>query len=262
ILGPPTDPEGEVEALRRRVRELEAANRELEAFSYTVSHDLRAPLRGMEYLSRILEEDAAAALRPEDQETLRRLRQESLRASRLVDDLLALSRVARAEIHAQAIDLAAIAQTIVTELEDREPDRAVTVTIQTEEMDALGDPALVRLVLENLLSNAWKFTRRCPDAHIEVGATSRENATRTFFVRDNGAGFDPADASRLFQPFQRLHPQKDFEGTGVGLASVRRIIERHGGEVEAEGRPGHGACFSFTLPAVGEKPKAANRLKH
>jgi signal transduction histidine kinase len=237
------------EDLERRVAErtaeLEALNRELEAFSYSVSHDLRAPLRGIDGFSQALLEDEADALSPRGQEYLRRVRAASQRMGRLIDDLLAVSRLTRGGVHREAVDLSALARAVARELEELDPARRVSVAV-ADGLVVEGDPALLRAALENLLGNAWKFTRGRPDARIEVGVT-RHGGERAYFVRDNGVGFDQAYVDKLFTPFQRLHGVTEFEGSGIGLATVQRIIHRHGGRVWAEGRVGQGATFYFTL---------------
>jgi len=226
------------------VQELERKNRELEAFSYSVSHDLRAPLRGLEGFSRLLEAQAAD-LDEKSRHYLDRIRSAARRMSELIDGLLALSRVGRAELSRAPVDLSALARDVAAELERAEPDRSVRVTIQ-EDLAAEGDRRLLRIALENLLGNAFKFTAKTADAAVELGAAESEGQ-RTYFVRDNGAGFDSAYAQRLFAPFQRLHDESDFPGTGIGLATVHRIVERHGGRVWAEGVVGLGATLFWTL---------------
>jgi PAS domain S-box-containing protein len=224
----------------------EAANRELESFSYSVAHDLRAPLRAIEGFSQALLEDHGPALDPTGQDYLARIRAAARRMSGLIDDLLALSRVSRAELRREHVDLSALARAAVTTLETADPARRVDVTIAPG-LAAVGDPKLLAIVLDNLIGNAWKFTQRTDPARIEVAARDQDGR-RVYFVRDNGAGFDQAYADKLFGVFQRLHSAADFPGTGIGLATVKRIIERHGGRVWAEGVAGQGATFSFTLP--------------
>jgi light-regulated signal transduction histidine kinase (bacteriophytochrome) len=236
-------------ALAERAGELEAANRELHAFSYSVSHDLRAPLRSIDGFSLALVEDYGSALDDHARDYLSRIRASAQRMAELIDALLGLSRVTRAELRRVPLDLSALAAAVVAELRQREPERAVEVTLAPG-LSAQGDPSLMRNVLENLLGNAWKFTAGCQPARIEFGCQPDDEAPggRVFFVRDNGAGFDMAYADRLFGAFQRLHDQREFPGTGVGLASVQRIIVRHGGRVWAEAAAGTGATFYFTLP--------------
>ncbi|MDD2764796.1 MAG: PAS domain S-box protein [Opitutaceae bacterium] len=238
------------EELERRVQErtaeLEAANRELEAFSYSVSHDLRAPLRSIDGFSRILLEDYADKLDDEGRDNLGRVRAASQRMAELIDDLLKLSRAARTEMRRTAVNLTALAGEIGAELQRTEPARPVRWLIAPG-LTATGDPRLLRVALENLLNNAWKFTGPRPDACIEFGTAPTE-AGLAFFVRDNGVGFDMAYAGKLFGAFQRLHRAAEFPGTGIGLATVQRIICRHGGRVWAEGKINRGATFFFTLP--------------
>lgn len=239
------------ERVRERTRRLEAANRELESFSYSVSHDLRAPLRSIEGFSKALQEDYEAKLGAEGKDFLRRVRSATQRMAGLIDDLLTLSRMSRAEMRSDSVDLSALSDEIAEELRRHEPQRTVSVVVQPG-MQARGDPSLVRVVLQNLLHNAWKFSGRRRDARIEVGTIER-NGRQVFFVRDNGVGFDMAYADRLFGAFQRLHGEADFPGTGIGLATVQRIVRRHGGEVWAEAAPEQGATLFFTLapePAI------------
>lgn len=234
--------------VEERTNELKATNKELEAFSYSVAHDLRAPLRIIDGFSRAVIDDAADKLASEDVEHLERIRSASQRMGTLIDDLLELSRLARQEIRKERVDLSELAGSVAGELRKMEPDRPVEFVI-TEGLSAVCDRSLIRVVLENLVGNAWKFTSKDPSPRIEVGALGEKDGTETFFVRDNGAGFDMRYAERLFGAFQRLHSQDEFKGTGVGLATVQRIVHRHGGEVWAEGAPGKGATFYFTLPA-------------
>ena len=232
--------------VRERTAQLEAANRELEAFSYSVSHDLKAPLRSIDGLSRALREDFGPKLDAAGREFLERIGAASRRMGELIDDLLALSRVTRAEIVRAPVDLSAVAEEIVSDLHKSAPARNVHVEIAPH-LIAQGDPNLLRVALENLLANAWKFSSGRLQAEIEVGATRRNEQT-AYYVRDNGAGFDMAYANRLFAAFQRLHGTREFPGTGVGLATVQRVIFRHGGKVWAEGAVNRGATFYFTLP--------------
>jgi PAS domain S-box-containing protein len=234
-----------------RTQALDAANRELEAFSYSVSHDLRAPLRAIDGFARLLEERHAAALAGEGRGYLRRVREGARRMNRLIEDLLAFSRVARAELTACEIDLSALAKAVATELAASAPERRIEWRI-ADGLRAHADPGLMRVVLANLLGNAWKYTGRTERAVIEFG----RGANGEFFLRDNGVGFDPKHAAGLFEPFRRLHGEEEFEGSGIGLATVRRIIERHHGRVRAESSPGNGATFHFALPPG---PAAASR---
>jgi PAS domain S-box-containing protein len=229
-----------------RTRQLEAANRELEAFSYSVSHDLRAPLRAVDGFSQVLLNRYADKLDDTGRDYLARVRRASQRMGELIDDLLQLSRVTRGNLRRQEVDLSAMAQGMIEELRRTPPERAVAVTIQAG-MQAFGDAGLLRVVLDNLLGNAWKFTRHAAAAQIEFGCRPRDGEL-VYCVRDNGAGFDAAYSRKLFQVFQRLHTDAEFEGTGIGLATVQRIVQRHGGRVWAEGEIGKGAAFYFTLP--------------
>jgi len=225
-------------------RELEQANKELEAFSYSVSHDLRAPLRRIDGFSKALLDQYGGKLDAEGCHYLARVRAGTQKMSALIDDLLALSRTSRAPLRKEPIDLSKLASNVVAELRDRDPSRAVTVRI-ADGLTFRGDSRLISVVLVNLLGNAWKFTARNPDAEIAVGWES-EAGEKVFFVKDNGAGFDMARAGNLFAPFQRLHTESEFEGSGIGLATVQRIISRHGGTIRAESSVGKGATFFFT----------------
>jgi signal transduction histidine kinase len=235
--------------LERRVQErttqLASANKELEAFSYSVSHDLRAPLRSIDGFSQALLEDYGDRLDEAGREDLNRVRSATQRMSVLIDDMLNLSRVTRSEMRKEQVDLSSLARAVVNELKEEEPNRKVEAVI-ADGLTAEGDSQLLQVVMQNLLSNAWKYTSAHPCARIEFGR--HQNGGRpSYFVRDDGAGFDPAYANRLFGAFQRLHGVKEFPGTGVGLATVQRIIHRHGGEIWAEGAVEKGATFYFTL---------------
>jgi len=230
------------------VEELERKNRELEAFSYSVSHDLRAPLRGIDGFSQALLEDYADRLDEKGQDYLRRVRAAAQRMGALIDDLLQLARVVRAELHRSRVSLSDIARQVAADLRLKEPDRQPLLTIQ-DGLVADADAGLIRVALENLLGNAWKFTARVAEARIDFGADARDGEA-VFVVRDNGAGFSMDYADKLFRPFQRLHGESEFPGTGIGLATVHRIIDRHGGRVWAEGAVGRGATFSFTIPPI------------
>ena len=240
--------EGSSRDLEIANRELEGANRELEAFSYSVSHDLRAPLRSIAGFSQILLEDHADVLGEEGRGYLGRVRAASEHMGHLIDDLLDLSRVSRGQLRRELVDLGAMAEGIVQQLRKEDPERDVEFVTE-EDLIAFGDANLLAVALENLLGNAWKFTQREPEARIELGAERRPEGP-VFFVRDNGAGFEMAYADKLFGAFQRLHSPEEFEGTGIGLATVARIVHRHGGQVWAEGEVGEGAAFFFTLGAV------------
>jgi len=228
-----------------RTVQLEAANKELESFSYSVSHDLRAPLRGIDGFSQALLEDYGDHLDAQGKSYLQRVRAASQRMAELIDDMLSLSRVSRGEMKSQAVDLGALAQSIAAELQSADRRRQVEFTIAAGLL-AKGDARLLRVVLENLLRNAWKFTGKNSTAKIEVGV-DRQNGQPVYFVRDDGAGFDMAYAEKLFGAFQRLHSSTEFQGTGIGLATVQRVIRRHGGRVWAESKVGQGATFYFTL---------------
>lgn len=227
------------------VAELERKNKELEAFSYSVSHDLRAPLRGIDGFSKILLEDYDAVLDSRGREYLGRVRAAARRMGELIDDLLELSRVGRAALNRTPVDLSSLARSVAADLGRKEPDRRVEFAID-DAPAAEGDVRLLQIVLENLLGNAWKFTSKVAAPRIEFRALRAGRETH-YFVRDNGAGFDAQYAGKLFQPFQRLHAESDFAGTGIGLATVHRIIDRHGGRVWAESLADNGATFFFTL---------------
>jgi signal transduction histidine kinase len=229
-------------------RELEGANKELEAFSYSVSHDLRAPLRTIDGFSQILIEDYADKLDQEGEDYLGRVRVASQHMDNLIDDLLDLSRVSRGPLRREPVDLSAVATGIIDELRRSQPEREVEFVTE-EGLTAFADANLLTVALENLLGNAWKFTSKQPQATIEFGSTPREGTEdhTSFFVRDNGVGFEMAYSEKLFGAFQRLHGSEEFEGTGIGLATVQRIVRRHGGRVWAEGEVGRGATFFFTL---------------
>ena len=233
------------EARAELVRDLEHKNRELESFSYAVSHDLRAPLRRIDSFSRAVLESQGDRLDETGRRYLERVREGSQHMSQLIDDVLHLAKVTRAELREQEVDLSAIATLALERLQESEPDRKVDIKVRPGVV-VTGDGQLLRIAIENLLENAWKFTGKQPNARIEFGVTQVQNEP-TFFVRDNGAGFDMTYVGRLFGPFQRLHPQAEFAGSGIGLATVQRIIHRHGGRVWAEGLEGQGATFQFTL---------------
>jgi light-regulated signal transduction histidine kinase (bacteriophytochrome) len=227
------------------VAELAAVNKELEAFSYSVSHDLRAPLRSIDGFSHALIEEHAGQLDETAMDYLRRIRAATQRMGELIDDLLDLSRVTRRDMRHDDVDLSALATAVMADLTRARPERSAEVHI-AEGLRGRGDRALLRLMLENLLGNAWKFTARETPARIEVGV-QRDGDRLAYYVRDNGVGFDIAYADKLFGAFQRLHGATEFPGTGIGLATVQRIILRHGGQVWAHSEVGQGATFFFTL---------------
>lgn len=235
--------------LEQRVRDrtalLEAANKELEAFSYSVSHDLRAPLRGIDGFSQALLEDYRDTLDDTAKSYLDRVRKATQHMGRLIDDMLKLSRVTRSEFHYESVDLSAMVRAIFEKLQQDDPDRTVDVIIR-EGVFVNGDTYLLQIAMENLAGNAWKFTGKETEPQVEFGTTVREGKI-TCFIRDNGVGFDMTYVDKLFGAFQRLHTSVEFPGTGIGLATVRRIINRHGGQVWAEAEAGKGATFYFTL---------------
>jgi DNA-binding response OmpR family regulator len=229
------------------VAELERKNKELEAFSYSVSHDLRAPLRSIDGFSHALQQEYSEGLDAKARDYLGRVRSSARRMGELIDDLLELSRVGRADLVRGSVDLSALARAILAELARREPERRVEVEV-LDTPPAEADARLLRVALENLIGNAWKFTAKVGRARIEFRAEPGGGGQTAYLVRDNGAGFQMQYASRLFQPFQRLHSESEFAGTGIGLATVHRIVERHGGRVWTQSAPNEGATFSFTLP--------------
>ncbi len=231
--------------LARSNAELVMANTELESFSYSVSHDLRAPLRAVDGFSHALLEDCADGLDDTAKDYLNRIRAATQRMGSLIDDLLNLSRLSRTEMHRQSLDISALACSIASDLQKAQPERRIELRIE-DGLKTTADPGLLRVVLENLLSNAWKFTSKQESARIEFGM-ARGNGAPAYFVRDDGVGFDPAYADRLFGAFQRLHAMTEFAGTGVGLATVQRIVHRHGGRIWAESAVGQGATFYFTM---------------
>ena len=259
-LGDPPTGHDELAVLGRRLHEasvqlrqqqtaLEASNHELEAFSYSVSHDLRAPLRAIDGFSQVIQEDASDRLDPASQDALRRVRNAATRMGLLIDEMLNLSRISRQDLRREHVDLSELALSVATDLRRREEPRDVAITIAPA-MTVQADPRLLRIAVTNLLDNAWKYTSRTAGARIEFTERS-ENGERVFQVRDNGAGFDMAYAGKLFAAFQRLHTDREFDGTGIGLATVSRIIHRHGGRIWAEGAVGAGATFSFTIESPG-----------
>ncbi len=240
--------------VRERTAELEAVNRELEAFCYSVSHDLRTPLRGIDGFSHALLEDYGDRLDENGRDYLLRVRQGAARMSALIDDLLGLSRLSRREMSCGEVDLSAMAAEILDALQRQEPDREVVIDIQPEIRAPQADPSLLHSVLENLLTNAWKFSRDRRPAEITFGVRD-DGGEAVYYVSDNGIGFDMVFAEKLFEPFQRLHSESEFEGTGIGLASVQRVIHRHGGRIRAESSPDGGATFFFTLQPVSSTDK-------
>jgi light-regulated signal transduction histidine kinase (bacteriophytochrome) len=234
----------------RRTRDLAEVNRELEAFAYSVSHDLRAPLMTVHGFADLLLRDYAPSLDQTAQKYVHRIRDGAKRMTGLIEDLLSLSRVTRMAPQRASLNVATLAHDAVKTLREAEPLRTVVVDIAPD-MPANADASLIAVVMNNLLGNAWKYTSKRSDAHIEVGAT-QQNGESVYFVRDNGAGFDPRYAERLFQPFKRLHSEQEFPGNGIGLATVARIIHRHGGRIWADGKPQQGATFYFTLPTPDE----------
>jgi len=235
-----------------RTGELAAANKELEAFSYSIAHDLRAPLRAIDGYSHAILEDYEQDLPEGAQADLTRVREASQRMSTLIDELLGLSRITRRELLHAPVDLSVLAQDIVRDLHDQERGREVQVDIE-DGLNVTGDPELLRLVMQNLLENAWKFTAQTEYAHVGLSRVGNVNGHSTFAVRDNGAGFDMRYSDKLFRPFERLHRHEEYGGTGVGLTTVARVLNRHGGKIWAEGAPGEGASFFFDLPTRQEQ---------
>ena len=232
--------------VQERTAQLQSANRELEAFNYSVAHDLRGPLQGMNIFARLLLEEYADKLGDEARDYLCQIEGNALIMGRIIEALLALARVGRTDLRPQPIDLGGLARAAGTTLAAAQSDRAVELVVAGR-LETTMDPILARTLIENLIDNAWKFTRKTSIARVEVGA-AEVAGTRAFFVRDNGAGFDMALAGKLFTAFQRLHASSEFPGTGIGLATCHRIVDRHGGRIWAEGRVGEGATIYFTLP--------------
>jgi signal transduction histidine kinase len=235
--------------VKERTAQLEYSNGELEAFCHTVSHDLRGPLRSIDGFSQALLEDFPGDVPEEAKRYLARIRTATLRMGQLIEDLLNLSRVSRTELNRAEVDVGEIARQVAAELQAREPERKVELNVW-DGMLAAADARLLRAALENLIGNAWKFTSKVAQARLEIGQM-RDRERKVFFVRDNGAGFDMAFANKLFGAFQRLHGANEFAGTGIGLATVQRIIQRHGGEIWADAQPGRGAVFYFSLEPGG-----------
>lgn len=243
-----------------RTRQLELSNQELESFCSSVSHDLRAPLRAISGFSDALIEELPKELPGNARRYLERIIAASLRMGQLIEDLLNLSRVSRGELRRDRVDFSALARDVVEDLRERDPQRVVEVSVW-DNMEVEADPKLLRIVLENLLGNAWKFTSRKDDARLEVGSV-RDGEREVYFVRDNGVGFDMRYADKLFGAFQRLHGMTEYPGTGIGLATVERIVHRHGGRVWADATVGKGATFYFTLRAdLSESPEAASEAR-
>jgi PAS domain S-box-containing protein len=233
--------------VQERTTELSAANRELEAFSFSVSHDLRAPLRAVSGFTALLKADYGDRLDETARQFMERIHNGCERMDGLIDDMLSLAQISRADLMAGETDLSAVAEKVIAELRDDEPQRQVETVVQPG-LAVYADARLLRVALDNLIGNAWKFSGRRERARIEVGLSSDAGLLSTYFVRDNGAGFDPKYSERLFTPFQRLHSEGEFPGTGIGLATARRVFERHGGNIWAESQPGQGATFFFSLP--------------
>ena len=236
--------------MRERTAELVTAMRELESFSYSVSHDLAAPLRGIDGFSRMIEEDYADRLDERGRDYLQRIRAGTQRMHRLIDDLLGLARITRNEMNRQVVDLSAMASELVADLARTEPERRAEFLIQPS-MRVYADANLLRIAIDNLLRNAWKFTSRHDAARVEIGCLQRGREL-VYFVKDDGAGFDMRYATKLFGPFQRLHSVGEFSGSGIGLAIVHRIVQRHGGRIWAEAEVERGASFFFTLEPASQ----------
>jgi signal transduction histidine kinase/FixJ family two-component response regulator len=237
------------EQLHQRSAELERLNHELEAFSYSVAHDLRSPLISIDGFSQLLLENVAAPFDRSRQDQLERISGAARRMHSLIDDLLSLSKIVRAPMRRVTVDLSAMAREVAAHVRERERTRKLDLVI-AEGVTAQGDPGLLRVVFENLLGNAWKFSSKREVTHIEFGVRTEADGRVVYFVKDNGAGFDSTRAKKLFTPFQRMHTQEDFKGTGIGLATVRRVIHRHGGEIWADAQVDQGATFSFSLPSA------------
>lgn len=230
----------------QRTEQLEATNRELESFAYAVSHDLRAPLRSMSGFSQLLQENPSEALDDKSRHYLQRINDASRRMSALIEDLLSLSRISRSELAVRPVDLTQLITEVATTVRERHPDRTVELRIEPD-MSVQGDTRLLRIAIENLLDNAWKYTQHTERPQVTVGSQLDEEG-RVYFVRDNGVGFDMAYSSKLFGPFQRLHADSQYPGTGIGLVTVQRILARHGGRIWVHAELNCGATFYFTLP--------------
>jgi light-regulated signal transduction histidine kinase (bacteriophytochrome) len=231
--------------LDQRARELEASNQELESYSYSIAHDLRTPLRSIIGFSQILLDDGLEKFSQNEKNDLKRVISAGKHMAQLIDDLLDLSRITRGDFVNRETDISEMAQKLAQQLADENPERSVTIQIQPG-LRTVGDPSLLNIALHNLISNAWKFTANNDKAEI-VFNSKKEGNEIVYWLCDNGVGFDMAYADKLFKPFDRLHSEAEFPGTGVGLATVQRIILRHGGRIWAEGAPDKGACFYFTL---------------
>lgn len=247
------------EELTLQASRLEVVNSELESFCYSVSHDLRAPLRGISGFARALEEHAAGKLDEKGHDFLQRVQRAAQRMGWLIDDLLKLSHLSRKEMKLERVDLSELARMVIIGLRAAEPGRKVEVDIQLG-IRVAGDPALLRVLLENLIGNAWKFTAKTPEARIGLTSREGENGRIVCSLRDNGAGFDMRYVQKLFGAFQRLHSQMEFPGSGIGLATVQRIVRRHGGDVRATGEINHGATFEFTLEAASERTSDESKI--
>jgi light-regulated signal transduction histidine kinase (bacteriophytochrome) len=234
--------------VQARTAELQGVNRELEAFSYSVAHDLRGPLQGMNVFAELLRAECADKLGDAARDYLHQIKENALLMGRLIEALLSLANVGRSQLRPQPIDLAGLARSVAGKLAAAQADRAVEMVVAGR-LETTMDPVLALMLIENLVDNAWKFTRKTPAARVEIGAVDVAGM-RAFFVRDNGAGFDMSLADKLFTAFQRLHTQSEFPGTGIGLATCHRIVDRHGGRIWAEGRVGEGATIFFTLPTA------------
>lgn len=242
-----SDQDPDSRELEAAIRELRAANEELDTFSYLIGHDLRAPLRAIDGFSRILAEEYIGQLDERGASYVNRICSRAHRMGTIIDDLLALARISRTTPARATVDLSALSTQIIADLRLAHPDRKVTTEV-ADGLMASGDRRLLSLALGNLIGNAWKYTAQRDDARIEVGRVTPDEAT--FFIRDNGAGFDMTYVGKLFAPFQRLHESGEFQGNGVGLATVQRVMARHGGRVWAEGAVGQGATFFFMIPGI------------
>jgi light-regulated signal transduction histidine kinase (bacteriophytochrome) len=234
-----------LESLKERSSEIERKNKELEAFSYSVSHDLRAPLRSIDGFSQALLEDYYENVDETGRDYLNRVRAATQHMGRLIDDLLKLSRLTKTEMRQEPVPLSGIATKIIDSLKKNEPDRSVECVVE-EGITVNGDPYLMEIAMENLLNNAWKFTEKTPGPRIQFGMTQKDGLD-VYYIKDNGAGFDMTYSDKLFGAFQRLHSSEEFSGTGIGLVTVQRIIHRHGGRIWAEAEPNKGATFFFTI---------------